>query len=55
VAAICGRKPIPVIFITSTPAEPRKRFPIHPIIANPFDARQIVAAVQLICPSPAVI
>ncbi len=55
VAAICGRKPIPVIFITSSPAEPRKRFPIHPVIAKPFDASQIIAAVQMIFPSPAAI
>lgn len=53
VAAICGRKPIPVIFITGTPAEARKRFPSHPIIPKPFVAAQIVAAVrQLIYPLP---
>ena len=46
VAAICGRKPIPVIFITGTPAEAQKRFPNHPMISKPFVAAQIAAAVQ---------
>ena len=46
VAAICGQKPIPVVFITGTPAEAQKRFPRHPIISKPFVAAQIVAAVQ---------
>ena len=46
VAAICRRRPIPVIFITGTPSEARKRFPSHPIISKPFVAAQIIAAVR---------
>ena len=46
VAAICGRKPIPVIFITSTPAEAQKRFPSLPVIAKPFTPAQIVSGIQ---------
>jgi CheY-like chemotaxis protein len=53
VAAICGRRPIPVIFITGTPAEAQKRFPSYPIIPKPFAAPQIIAAVRrMILPLP---
>ena len=53
VAAICGRKPIPVMFITGSPAEAQNRFPRHPIISKPFVAAQIAAAVrQLLLPLP---
>ena len=53
VAAICGRRPIPVVFITGTPTEALKRFPSHPIISKPFVSAQIVASVrQLMRPLP---
>jgi DNA-binding response OmpR family regulator len=44
VATICGRKCIPVIFITGTPAEAQRRFPSCPIIQKPFVTAQIIAA-----------
>ena len=46
VEAICADKPIPVIFITGTPAEVQVRFPDNLILHKPFDAVHLAEAVR---------
>lgn len=47
VAAICGERPIPVIFITSAPAPVDARRPGSIIVRKPFDTVQIKDALGL--------
>ena len=47
VQSICSDQPIPVLFITGTPAEVRIRMPGHALIEKPFSADQITAAIRL--------
>ncbi|HEX8223099.1 MAG TPA: response regulator [Allosphingosinicella sp.] len=46
VEAICAAKPIPVIFVTGSGAEPRERCPDHIVIDKPFTVAQIAEAVR---------
>lgn len=48
VEAICRDKPIPVIFITGTPAEVRLRRPGDRILDKPFTAAGLAEEVRLI-------
>jgi DNA-binding response OmpR family regulator len=47
VEAICSKKPVPVVFITATGGEVRRRLPQHIIVGKPFAAAHIVEAVRL--------
>ena len=53
VERICSRKKIPVIFITATGEEVRVRLPEEMIVAKPFSASDIVAAVRVVTNRPA--
>ena len=46
VEAICADKPIPVIFITGTPADVRTRRPDDMILHKPFNAADLIEAVR---------
>lgn len=46
VETICADKPIPVIFITGTPAEVQTRRPGNMILHKPFNAAQLAEAVR---------
>ncbi|GAA4747746.1 response regulator [Sphingomonas daechungensis] len=43
---ICGGPPIPVIFITGSPADVVKRMPHHPLIVKPFTNELVATAVR---------
>lgn len=47
VQSICSDVPIPVLFITGSPAEVRMRMPQHALIEKPFNADQIMAVIKL--------
>ena len=47
VQSICSENPIPVLFITGSPAEVRMRMPEHALIEKPFSADHVMAAVKL--------
>lgn len=47
VSRICSGPPIPVIFITGTPAEAATRLPLHPIVVKPFTEDSVKAAVTV--------
>ena len=47
VRSICSDMPIPVLFITGSPAEVRMRMPQHALIEKPFSADHIMAAIRL--------
>ncbi len=47
VQSICSDKPIPVLFITGSPAAVRISMPGHALVEKPFSAAQIVAATKL--------
>lgn len=47
VQSICSERPIPVLFITGSPAEVRIRMPGHALIEKPFDAGSIMEAIKL--------
>ena len=47
VRSICSDLPIPVLFITGSPAEVRMRMPQHALIEKPFSADHIMAAIRL--------
>ena len=47
VQSICSEKPIPVLFITGSPAEVRIRMPGHPLVEKPFSAAHIMNATKL--------
>ncbi|MGA9583283.1 MAG: response regulator [Allosphingosinicella sp.] len=46
VEAICADRPIPVLFITGSPAEVRERLPDKIILHKPFDAVRLAEAVR---------
>ena len=46
VESICADKPIPVIFITGTPADVQARLPGQVILHKPFDALRLAEAVR---------
>ena len=48
VQSICLNKAIPVIFITATGHEVRERLPGNIVVAKPFSAEDIKAAVRLV-------
>ena len=47
VQSICTEQPIPVVFITGSPAEVRMRMPQHALIEKPFSADHVAAAIEL--------
>ena len=47
VQSICSKMPIPVLFITGSPAEVRMRMPQHALIEKPFSADHVMSAVKL--------
>ena len=47
VERICGGPPIPVIFITGSPADVVRRMPQHPLIEKPFTGEVVSRAVRL--------
>ena len=47
VQAICCERPIPVLFITGSPAEVRIRMPGHLLVEKPFSAHHIAEAAKL--------
>jgi CheY-like chemotaxis protein len=51
VQSICSERPIPVIFITGSPAEVRIRMPGHALVEKPFSAGLIMDATKLILDS----
>lgn len=48
VEAICADHAIPVVFITGTAADVRKRLPGHMIVHKPFSPAQVAAAVRVV-------
>jgi len=48
VQAICSELPIPVLFITGSPAEVRLRMPRHVLIQKPFRADDVMAGIKLV-------
>ncbi len=52
VNVICGRTPVPVIFITATPTEVERRMPQHALIVKPFTSEVVVSAVNLVMKCP---
>jgi DNA-binding response OmpR family regulator len=46
VEQICGGPPIPVIFITGSPADVVRRMPQHPLIGKPFTREAVSRAVR---------
>ena len=47
VEQICGGPPIPVIFITGSPADVITRMPQHPLVVKPFTSDDVSRAVRL--------
>lgn len=47
VHSICSERPIPVLFITGSPAEVRMRMPRHALIQKPFRAEDVMAGIEL--------
>ena len=47
VQSICTEQPIPVLFITGSPAEVRVRMPGHALVEKPFNADHIMDAARL--------
>ena len=47
VQSICSGRPIPVLFITGSPAEVRIRMPGHAFVEKPFSADHIMDATKL--------
>ena len=46
VQEICCRERIPVIFLTSRPAEVEHRLPDHPVLCKPFSTRALLDAIE---------
>lgn len=44
---ICSGPTIPVIFVTGTPDDARRRMPQHPVVLKPFTSDDVKEAVQL--------
>jgi DNA-binding response OmpR family regulator len=47
VQSICSKQPIPVIFITGSPAKVRIQMPDHELIEEPFSSDSVIAAIKL--------
>ena len=47
VQSICSERPIPILFITGSPAEVRMRMPWHTLIEKPFSAEDVMAGIKL--------
>lgn len=47
VQSICSEKPIPILFITGSPAEVRIRMPGHSLVEKPFSAAHVMDAAKL--------
>ena len=47
VQSICSERPIPVLFITGSPAEVRIRMPGHVLVEKPFSAHHLAEATRL--------
>jgi DNA-binding response OmpR family regulator len=47
VQSICSGRPIPVLFITGSPAQVRIRMPGHALVEKPFRAAHIMDAAKL--------
>ena len=47
VQSICSEQPIPVLFITGSPAQVRIRMPGHELVEKPFTADHIMDATKL--------
>lgn len=47
VQSICSGKPMPVIFLTGSPAEVKIRMPSHALVEKPFSAAHIIDAIKL--------
>lgn len=47
VQAICSQLPIPVLFITGSPADVRMRMPWHVLVQKPFRADEVMAGIKL--------
>ena len=52
VNVICSHGSIPVIFITATPAEVKRRMPDHPLVVKPFSDEAIVSALKSAMSNP---
>ena len=48
VQSICSELPIPVLFITGSPAEVRMRMPLHALIQKPFSPGEVAAGIRLV-------
>ena len=48
VQSICSELPIPVLFITGSPAEVRMRMPSHALIQKPFSTDAVTAGIRLV-------
>jgi CheY-like chemotaxis protein len=48
IEAICGRSPVPVIFVTSSAAEVEARLPDHPVVRKPFLSADLILAVDCV-------
>jgi DNA-binding response OmpR family regulator len=46
IEAICGEKPLPVVFITGNASDVHARLPGFPVVRKPFSTADVVAAVQ---------
>jgi len=46
IEAICGKSPLPVIFITSSPEQVQQRLPAYLIVRKPFSDADVTAAVR---------
>jgi CheY-like chemotaxis protein len=46
IETICSEKPIPVVFITATPADVQERCPDHVVLTKPFSPAGLAEAVQ---------
>lgn len=46
VQSICCELPIPVVFITGSPAKVRVRMPDHELIEKPFNSDRVIAAIK---------
>ncbi|HEX8644738.1 MAG TPA: response regulator [Allosphingosinicella sp.] len=47
VQAICSEQPVPVLFITGSPAQVRMRMPAHTLVEKPFSADCIMQAIKV--------
>lgn len=48
VQSICSERPIPVLFITGSPAEVRMRMPSHALIQKPFSGNDVMAGIRFV-------